>query len=156
MEAIDGDVPTLARKVVVSRQLFFSHRAARVLFTLGILDVMISLVFCMLPDDRDADAANIYSIFVAQAVLAWLNAVTSAILLALVYVTYSVALRELTFERQSRIAALVVTKVGQILIDMALTAYPTVPRQFVALSLVFFGLLQIAYGFTASATHTCQ
>ena len=146
-QSSSGDeAPTLAHRAVVSRQLFFSHRRARVLFTLGVIDLSICFIFAILPDNRAGDSEEAQSIFDAQAALAWLSLLVSAGLLTLIFITYSVTSRELTFERQSRISTLVVTKVGQVLVDMALLAYPTVARQFVALTLVFFAICQIAYG----------
>jgi len=44
---------------------------------------------------------QVLGIFVAQAVLAWLNVVVSFCLMILIWTTYSVTQRELTFERQS-------------------------------------------------------
>ena len=144
MEPVDETI-TFARRAVVSRQLFFSHRKARVMFGLGGLDVLLSFIFAVLPDDRTSDESRAYGIFVAQAVLAWMNVVASAALLTVVYVTYSVPRRELTFERQSRIGSLAIVKVGQILSNIALLGYPTPTRQFFALTLALLGLAQVSF-----------
>ena len=53
--------------------------------------------------ERDAESDQVLGIFVAQGVLAWVNVIVSAGLLVLIFSTYSVTQRELTFERQSRI-----------------------------------------------------
>ena len=48
-----------------------------------------------------SSCTQVLGIFVAQAVLAWLNVVVSFCLMILIWTTYSVTQRELTFERQS-------------------------------------------------------
>ena len=90
-----------ARRAVVSRRLFFSHRIIRPLFLLSCLDLLVATIFAGMPDTRMTDGAMGESVFVAQAVIAWVNVVFSAGLIVLIYTTYSVTQRELTFERQS-------------------------------------------------------
>ena len=136
----------IGRRAVVSRRLFFSHPTARRLLTMGVLDVLLSLFFAGFPDDRTADSDQMRGIFAAQLVLAWLNVLISLGLCLLVWTTYSVTQRELTFERQSRIGYLIVLKVGQLVIAIALLAYPTFQRNLVALCLALVCLCQIAFG----------
>ena len=119
---------TFARRAVVSRRLFFSHHVARPLFALANIDLACALVFAVVPDSRAAESDQVLGIFVAQAVLAWINVFISAFLIILIWNTYSVTQRELTFERQSRIGYLIVIKVGQILMCVAATGkYSTLP-----------------------------
>lgn len=129
----------------ISRALFFSHRHARVMSALGAVDLLISLLFAVMPDDRTSDYPNSDLIFSAQAVLTWINIIITCGLLALVWVTFSVTQRELTFERQSRMQYVAVFKFAQVLIDMMLTAFPTVSRQVFALTMVVLQILQIFY-----------
>ena len=136
---------TFARRAVVSRRLFFSHKIVRPLFAFACIDVVVALIFAIIPDTRMADSDQVLGIFGAQAVLAWINVVVSAALIALIFTTYSVTSRELTFERQSRIGYLIVVKVSQMLLAIALTAYPTFLRNIGGIGLGSLAVIQIAY-----------
>ena len=92
-EAGDDQI-TLARRAVVSRRLFFSHRIVRPLFLLACFDLVCAAIFAMIPDGRSSDSDQILGVFVAQGVLAWINVAISAALIALIWTTYSVAQRE--------------------------------------------------------------
>jgi hypothetical protein len=140
------DAVSIARRAVVSRRLFFSHRIARPLLFLALLEIFFTLIFAVLPDTRTGDSDQELGIYVMQSVLAWVNVVISVGCLALIFSTYSVTQRELTFERQSRVGYLIVLKMLQLLLDIALTAYPTFIRNLAAVLLVGINLLQIAYG----------
>lgn len=192
----DDEVVTLARRAVVSRRLFFSHRIARPMFFMGLADVFVAFIFAAVPDDRTSENDQMQGIFIAQArararaaetangasahssspslggtskdkawsrphararppltpidpraapqaILSWLNMVISAALVALIWTTYSVTQRELTFERQSRVGYLIVIKVGQIIVCIALTAYPTFIRNLVGISLALLDIVQV-------------
>lgn len=139
------DTVSIARRAVVSRRLFFSHRIIRPLVFLLGLEVFLLLVFAVLPDGRTAETDDVLGIYVVQAVLTWLTIAISLGCVALVFVTYSVTQRELTFERQSRMGLLVILKLGQLLIDVALTAYPTFLRNLFAAMFVALQLFQVAY-----------
>ena len=147
--------PSLARRAVVSRRLFFQHRIARPLWILGCLDLLLAVVFAIMPDDRVPESDQVTGIFTSQLVVAWLNVLVSAAILALVFNTYSVTQRELTFERQSRIGYLVVVKVAQILLDISLTAYPTFLRNLLGLSLAGLNVIQIGYALYVAQRNEC-
>jgi hypothetical protein len=76
---------------------------------------------------------------------AWLNLALTVGCLVLVWVTYSVPQRKLTFEREARAQYLAVVKFVQLLLDMMLTAFPTTMRQFVALFILTIQIVQIFY-----------
>ena len=86
----------------VSCTLFFSHRQARWLAGLGALDLLLCFIFITLPDNRDPDYPNSELIFGVQMAGAWLNLVLTIGCLVLVWVTYSVPQRKLTFDREAR------------------------------------------------------
>ena len=46
---------TFARRAVVSRRLFFSHKIVRPLFAFACIDVVVALIFAIIPDTRMAD-----------------------------------------------------------------------------------------------------
>jgi hypothetical protein len=117
----------------------------RPLIVIACFDLGCAFAFAIIPDERTAESDQVLGIFVAQAVLGWINVAISAALIALIWTTYSVTQRELTFERQSRLGYVIVIKVGQILVDIALTAYPTFIRNFGGIGLGVVNLSQIAY-----------
>ena len=108
--------------------------------------MLVNLAFAVLPESRTADDDQIMAIFAMQTVLAWINVVISVGLVLLVWNTYSVTQRELTFERQSRVGYLIVFKVGQILLAIAMLAYPTFTRNLLGACAAFLALIEIAYG----------
>lgn len=101
MESPDEAI-SIAQRAVVSRRLFFSHRIARPLFFLSMIEIVCALAFASIPDARSGDSDQQLGIYVLQAVLAWVNVVISFGCMLLVFATYSATHRELTFERQSR------------------------------------------------------
>ena len=109
---------SVARRAVVSRRLFFSHRIARPMFILAVVECFSTFIFAALPDDRSAESEDILAIYVLQSIFAWLNFILSLGCLALIFSTYSVTQRELTFDRQSRVGYLIIIKMGQLLIDI--------------------------------------
>ena len=129
----------------VSCTLFFSHRQARWLAGLGALDLLLCFIFITLPDNRDPDYPNSELIFGVQMAGAWLNLVLTIGCLVLVWVTYSVPQRKLTFDREARAQYLAIVKFVQLLCDMLLTAFPTTMRQFVALFILTIQIVQIFY-----------
>ena len=129
----------------VSCALFFSHRQARWLAGLGALDLLLCFIFITLPDNRDPDYPNSELIFGVQMAGAWLNLVLTIGCLVLVWVTYSVPQRKLTFDREARAQYLAIVKFVQLLCDMLLTAFPTTMRQFVALFILTIQIVQIFY-----------
>ena len=56
MEGPGEEAITLARRAVVSRRLFFSHRIVRPLFGLMGFDLLCAFVFAALPDSRTAES----------------------------------------------------------------------------------------------------
>lgn len=133
-----------------------AHPSARCIFVLGCTDTCITAGFAFMPDTRIADSDNVSGVFTLQMVLSWLNVVVSASLVLLIWATFAVPSRDLTFERQSRVGYLIVFKVWEILVDMALTGYPTPLRNTVCLSLAFLRLVQIVYCLRVSATCCLQ
>ena len=101
MELPDEPI-SIARRAVVSRRLFFSHRIARPMFFLSMIEIICALAFASIPDARSGDSDQQLGIYVLQAVLAWVNVVISFGCIILILATYSATQRELTFERQSR------------------------------------------------------
>jgi hypothetical protein len=81
----------------------------------------------------------------AQAILAWVSAAVSVAVILIVWITFSVPVDRLTFERKNNLWYVVVANVAQVLIDVALLGYPTFMRQLVIFLAVALRLANIFY-----------
>ena len=92
------------RRLEAGRRLVFGNARARVAVLLAVADLLVAIVFALLPDTRvESSTANsdqrFAAVFITQVTLSWLNVAIGTVLLGVLWVTYSVPKRRVTFER---------------------------------------------------------
>ena len=138
------------RRLEAGRRLVFGNARARVAVLLAVADLLVAIVFALLPDTRvESSTANsdqrFAAVFITQVTLSWLNVAIGTVLLGVLWVTYSVPKRRVTFERLGYLWYVVVGKMAQMLSDVALLGYPNPIRLIVVVANFLLCLLQVVW-----------